>query len=245
MSGESWLAREDIKDVGVLIHIARLAEHSERFTDMVAAMKKVIELKKPLGNEDRNLFSVAYKNVVGAHRAAWRVVSGMKSKDDDDKSPANELRRKIVCELEEVCSEVLDMLDNHLIPNETSDDGLVFYYKMKGDYLRYRTEVQDGPKRNESAAAAHQAYKDATEKAEATLSVTHPIRLGLALNYSVFYYEILNSPNEACELAQSAFDKAINRLDQIQGESYQDSTLIMQLLRDNLTLWTPERDANQ
>ena len=62
--------------------------------------------------------------------------------------------------------------------------------------------------------------------------------MGLALNFSVFYYEILNSPDRACHLAKAAFDDAIAELDSLSEESYRDSTLIMQLLRDNLTLWT-------
>ena len=66
------------------------------------------------------------------------------------------------------------------------------------------------------------------------------IRLGLALNYSVFHYEIRNEPDKACSLAKSAFDDAIAELDTLSEESYKDSTLIMQLLRDNLTLWTTD-----
>ena len=72
------------------------------------------------------------------------------------------------------------------------------------------------------------------------LPPTHPIRLGLALNFSVFYYEVLNSPDRACHLAKQAFDDAIAELDTLNEESYKDSTLIMQLLRDNLTLWTSD-----
>ena len=95
-----------------------------------------------------------------------------------------------------------------------------------------------------------EAYKAATEVATTDLAPTHPIRLGLALNFSVFYYEILNSPDQACHLAKQAFDDAIAgmflvpiqinilttaaELDTLSEESYKDSTLIMQLLRDNL-----------
>ncbi|EFH40081.1 hypothetical protein ARALYDRAFT_917601 [Arabidopsis lyrata subsp. lyrata] len=76
--------------------------------------------------------------------------------------------------------------------------------------------------------------------ANSELAPKHPIRLGLALNFSVFYYEILNSPDRACNLAKQAFDEAIAELDTLGEESYKDSTLIMQLLRDNLTLWTAD-----
>lgn len=79
--------------------------------------------------------------------------------------------------------------------------------------------------------------------AQTELTPTHPIRLGLALNFSVFYYEILNSPDRACHLAKQAFDDAIAELDSLSEESYRDSTLIMQLLRDNLTLWTSSETA--
>jgi len=66
--------------------------------------------------------------------------------------------------------------------------------------------------------------------------------VGLALNYSVFLYEVQGKSSEACELAKQAFDDAIAELDTLDEESYKDSTLIMQLLRDNLTLWTSEGD---
>ena len=61
------------------------------------------------------------------------------------------------------------------------------------------------------------------------------------MNFSVFYYEIMNSPDRACHLAKQAFDDAIAELDTLSEESYKDSTLIMQLLRDNLTLWTSDQ----
>ncbi|CAJ0934106.1 unnamed protein product [Ranitomeya imitator] len=87
-----------------------------------------------------------------------------------------------------------------------------------------------------TVANSQQAYQEAFEISKSEMQPTHPIRLGLALNFSVFYYEILNSPEKACSLAKSAFDEAIAELDTLNEESYKDSTLIMQLLRDNLTV---------
>jgi 14-3-3 protein epsilon len=115
----------------------------------------------------------------------------------------------------------------------------------KGDYHRYVAEYATGEDRKTSADDAHESYKQATEIASTELATTHPIRLGLALNFSVFYYEILNSPERACQLAKQAFDDAIAELDTLSEESYKDSTLIMQLLRDNLTLWTSDINAGK
>ena len=99
------------------------------------------------------------------------------------------------------------------------------------------TEDQD---RKLAAESSLSAYKTASNIAMEQLLPTHPIRLGLALNFSVFYYEILTSPDRACRMAKAAFDDAIADLDTMSEESYKDTTLIMQLLRDNLTLWTSE-----
>ena len=110
----------------------------------------------------------------------------------------------------------------------------------KGDYYRYQAEIA-GVKEIQDKALA--AYKKAEETAKESLPPTHPIRLGLALNFSVFYYEICNEQAKACALAKEAFDNAIVELDTTSEESYKDSTLIMQLLRDNLTLWTADLEG--
>ena len=111
---------------------------------------------------------------------------------------------------------------------------------MKGDYYRYLAEFKGGEARKNAAEETLLAYKEAENIASNELAPTHPIRLGLALNFSVFYYEILNAPERACDMAKKAFDEAIAELDTLGEESYKDSTLIMQLLRDNLTLWTSD-----
>jgi len=214
---------------------------------MSEAMKKVTEMGNELTNEERNLLSVAYKNVVGARRSSWRVISSIeqKTEDKDKNGAAGSYRSQIEKELKDICNVVLELLKEHLIPKASLHESQVFYKKMAGDYYRYLGEVAAGPEKKEVVDNSMTAYEDATKVATEHLTTTHPIRLGLALNFSVFYYEIKNQPEEACKLAKTAFDQAISEIDNLQEESYKDSTLIMQLLRDNLTLWTSENDGGE
>merc|ERR1712093_703192 len=227
------------------VYMAKLSEQAERYDEMVEAMKKVATTDVELTVEERNLLSVAYKNVIGARRASRRIVTSIEQKEESKGNSTQvtlikEYRQKIEAELAKICEDILEVLDKHLIPSAKSGESKVFYHKMKGDYHRYLAEFAIGDKRKESADKSLEAYKNATEVAQTDLAPTRPIRLGPALNFSVFYYEILNSPDRACHLAKQAFDDAIAELDTLSEESYKDSTLIMQLLRDNLTLWTSD-----
>jgi len=227
------------------VYMAKLAEQAERYQEMVDAMKAVARLNVELTVEERNLLSVAYKNVVGARRASWRIISSIEQKEESKGNATHvtrikEYRNKVEKEVGEICKDILALLDDHLIKAATTGESKVFYYKMKGDYHRYLAEFATGNERKEAAQNSLTAYKQASEIAVTDLAPTHPIRLGLALNFSVFYYEILNSPDRACQLAKQAFDDAIAELDNVTEDSYKDTTLIMQLLRDNLTLWTSD-----
>ncbi|KAH1236828.1 14-3-3-like protein C [Glycine max] len=235
------------------VYTAKLAEQAERYEEMVEAMKNVAKLNVELTVEERNLLSVGYKNVVGARRASWRILSSIEQKEEAKGNDVSvkrikEYRQKVESELSNICSDIMTVIDEHLIPSSSAGEPSVFFYKMKGDYYRYLAEFKSGDERKEAADHSMKAYQSASTTAEAELPPTHPIRLGLALNFSVFYYEILNSPERACHLAKQAFDEAISELDTLSEESYKDSTLIMQLLRDNLTLWTsdiPEEGAEE
>ncbi|KAG1663974.1 14-3-3 protein epsilon [Nymphon striatum] len=208
---------------------------------MVESMKKVASQGEELSVEERNLLSVAYKNVIGARRASWRYIHSLEQKAETTKvDMIKTYRLQVENELKEICQDILDVLDKHLIPSANTGEPKVFYYKMKGDYHRYLAEFATGNDRKEASENSLVAYKAASDIAMTELPPTHPIRLGLALNFSVFYYEILNSPERACRLARAAFDEAVGELDTLREESYKDSTLILQLIRDNLTLWTSD-----
>ncbi|KAK9054221.1 hypothetical protein SSX86_025299 [Deinandra increscens subsp. villosa] len=229
------------------VYMAKLAEQAERYEEMVEFMEKVVKIvdAEELTVEERNLLSVAYKNVIGARRASWRIISSIEQKEEsrgneDHVKLIKDYRSTIETELSKICDGILALLDSHLVPSASSAESKIFYLKMKGDYFRYLAEFKTGAERKEAAESTLLAYKSAQDIALSDLAPTHPIRLGLALNFSVFYYEILNSPDRACNLAKQAFDEAIAELDTLGEDSYKDSTLIMQLLRDNLTLWTSD-----
>jgi len=231
-----------------LLQVAKVAEAAERFEDMRIFLHKLVVIKceqnKPLILEERNLISVAYKNIAGNRRHSWRILT-QTAFEDIEKEQLDEYKRIIEEELEKICTEVIDLLEM-IIPVaktiENAKEDFVFYLKMAGDYYRYLSEFKLA---GECSDKAGKFYEEAIGNAKESLSETNPTRLGLALNYSVCCYEILGKKDLACQIAKEAFDSAIEKLDSLNDSSYKDSTLIMQLLRDNLTLWTSEKDESQ
>merc|ERR1712087_611506 len=119
---------------------------------------------------------------------------------------AKEYLGKVEGELQSTCDTILGLLDGNLIGKASNGESKVFYQKMKADYYRYIAEFRDGDEKTKASEKARAAYEEAKKVAEKDLAVTHPIRLGLALNYSVFQYEVLQNPDEACKMARTAFE---------------------------------------
>lgn len=198
-----------------------------------------------LSVEERSVVSVAYKNSISQRRAAWRVVSSIEEKEKSRSHKGHLLattrvRERIEQEMQTICSEALQLLEK-LLENAQDTEAKVFYGKLKGDYFRYLAEFSVEGDRAEVQKGATDAYKSSLDLAELRMEPMHPVRLGLALNFAVFQYEILNKTKSACELAKSAFDAAINGLETLSEDLYHDSTLLLQLLRDNLTNWARDQ----
>mmetsp|Transcript_3370 Transcript_3370/g.5243 ORF Transcript_3370/g.5243 Transcript_3370/m.5243 type:complete len:260 (-) Transcript_3370:1271-2050(-) len=229
-----------------LVFLAQVAERTERFDEMVDHIKAVAQLPEQLSAEERNLLSVAYKNVVGSRRANWKVIISMEESLDADKlALIQSSKKKIATELEERCSDILEILTK-LISDCKSGEDKIFYYKMKGDYHSHVAEVQSGDVRKDvSVANALEAYTSASQIATSDLPPTHPIRLDLALNFSVFYYEILNSPDRACEVAKQALEDATAQLEVISEDEFREASSFLQSLRDYLAMNAPPEDINE
>lgn len=103
--------------------------------EMVDSMKKLANFDVDLTVEERNLLSVGYKNVIGARRASWRILSSIEQKEESKGNEVNvkrirDYRHKVESELTDICNDVMKVIDDHLLPFSSSSESTVFYYKM-------------------------------------------------------------------------------------------------------------------
>jgi len=233
------------------VFMARLAEQAERYEDMVRFMTAVANMGSELSTEERNLLSVAFKNAVGARRSAWRQIAGMiqHQKEKEGKEPPKSVidyQARVEQELNAKCDDILQLLRKEpegLISaaSRSNREAEVFYRKMEGDYERYLAEFSQGESQAQHAQRAFQAYENAMHIAKQAMPAAHPIRLGLALNFSVFYYEVYGKSAAACDLAQASFDAGMAELSADPNAcENKDAENILVLLRDNLSLWRSE-----
>ena len=154
------------------VYKAKLAEQAERYEEMVEYMARVARAAggasggEELTVEERNLLSVAYKNVIGARRASWRIVSSIEQKEEGrgaagHAAAARSYRARVEAELSNICAGILRLLDERLVPAAAAVDAKVFYLKMKGDYHRYLAEFKTGAERKDAADATLAAYQAA------------------------------------------------------------------------------------
>ena len=234
------------------VYIAMLAEQCNRFEEMVEFLEDMLKGRsQDLNSDERNLLSIAYKNSVTSKRTALRTVMAYelkeKKKENSNFLPfIQEYRNKIEDELTATCKGVLQSIDNNLLPKAADEEAKVFYHKMKGDYNRYIAEYAQADLKEKVGQDAAESYRMATESAK-QLSPIHPIGLGLALNYSVFYYEVLNNHEKACEIAKETLDTAQKELPKVEDEDNdecRDAISIINLLRENLEMWKIEAEEN-
>lgn len=188
--------------------------------------------------EEQKALNLAYKNRIASRRKAWRMITKLEQEEESNNSANLELlrkyRRKIEDEIDQVCSDLIGLLDTYLIPSAPDSETRVFYLKLKADYYRYLAECGTAETNKHAAERCREAYKAADELAGG-LSPTNPTKLGVALNYSVFHYDIMNSPETACKLARSGFEAAVHDMPRL--EKRKDSAEIVRLIKENLDMW--------
>ncbi|CAI2378800.1 unnamed protein product [Moneuplotes crassus] len=224
------------------IFMARVADQSERYEDMVDFLKEIVEgSDKDVSPDVRNLLSVGFKNLISAQRSAWKTVQAIEQnkKYAEYSSDCAQYKDKISSELEKNCQKVIDIVNDKCLPRAEEDDSKVFYLKMIGDYYRYTAETASGSKLEEVTENASKYYQQATDASD-NLKAYNSNKLGLALNYSVFWYELKNDSSKACEIAEKALNEAREKIDDMDNDEARDALSIIELLKENLDLWREE-----
>ena len=235
-----------MSDRDLQFYMARVADQAERHEDVVVILKKLAEQDPKLSSDERNLLSVAYKALTGNRRTALRTVKAFLEEDSIQSSPARkekleELAKKLSDELDSLCDDLIGLVDKVLLPADNDPNAKLFYEKLKADYYRYSAEFKTGEERKAKSSAASECYKRAMEIGKENFEKADPQYLGLALNYSVFLYEIEEAKAEAIALADDTFKSAVDFLDSLSEERYSEATLVLQLLKDNVALWNEEQ----
>ena len=234
------------------VYLAMLAEQCNRFNEMVSFLEDLLKQReKDLNSDERNLLSIAYKNSISGLRSALRTIMAYENKEKKKENSSflpyiQEYRKKIEDELTNKCKNILNVINNDLIKKaENDDEAKVFYIKMKGDYNRYIAEYAEDELKKEVIDDALKSYNEATTLAK-NLKVLNPIALGLALNFSVFYYEAMNDHEKAIKIASEALNEANKELPNIdeEAEENRDTVSIVNLLKENLDMWKSEEEEN-
>ena len=233
------------------VYLAMLAEQCTRYEDMMSFLEDMVKTKtEDLTSDERNLLSIAYKNTISQDRQAIRTLLAYESKEaKKTDSPylefIKEYKVKVQKELEDLCNKINATIDSSLLPKATTDEAKVFYHKMKGDYYRYIAENIDGDLKKKYSDLGLASYNAALEASKG-IDYKNPIKLGLALNLSVFYYEVVANRDEACKLAKETLDKSKEALQGVDEEEdeVKDAMSIVNLLQENLEMWNAEAEGN-
>jgi 14-3-3 protein epsilon len=229
------------------IFMARVADQAERYEDMVEFLTEVIKLKdEDLNTEERNLLSVGFKNLISSRRAAWRTVGAIEQNEKyaEYSGDCGEYKKRIESELDTQCKKVIQIVKDHSLAKATDPESKTFYLKMIGDYYRYIAETAKDALLDEVTNGAIDFYGQATEAAK-ELKPYNSTKLGLALNFSVFHYEVKNDIPKACALADEALEQAKENIDNMDNEDARDALSIVELLKENLSLWKEEGEDDE
>jgi hypothetical protein len=195
-----------------------------------------------VSSDERNLLSVAFKNLISSKRTAWRTISAIEQNPKYTKfgEGLSAYKKKIEEGLYKDCELIIDLIKSKVLTKAGEEESKAFFIKMVGDYYRYIAETAQGDKLESVKSEALKAY---TEANAINLPPCNPIKLGLALNFSVFYYEVLKNHKQAISLADESLQAALDKIDELGEEDFRDAKSIIELLKENLTLWKEEEEG--
>jgi 14-3-3 protein epsilon len=230
-----------------LVYFCRLYHTEHRDREAVSSLRELIGTN-PVFDWDRGiLFQAVYKMVIDSLRDTLNVLTqyydielehGHASKVSLLAGKKEELCRQLIRQ----SREALQTIDRDLLPNAVDPHMVVFFHKLCGDLYRYVAEYSDD---TESVAAANDAevsYTQAFQVADISLTICHPIRMGLVLNAAVFKYQIRKDIHGATEMLLAAEKDIETSTDQFSDNSARQLEEIARIIRQNLEAWADEVD---
>merc|ERR1712025_360978 len=211
---------------------------------MVDFLAKVLDQRgAEVTSDERNLLSVAFKNLISSKRAACRTIAAIEQNPKYSKyaDALTQYKTSIETKLNDDCKHVIKLINDKVLAKDCAGESKAFFVKMVGDYYRYIAENAKGSLMEEVKQNALKAYNEVNQ---ITLPPCNPIKLGLALNFSVFHYEVMKNHKAACELADQALQDALDKIDELEEDDFRDAKSIIELLKENLTLWKEEEEGD-
>ena len=211
---------------------------------MVEFLALVLDTKgADVSADERNLLSVAFKNLISSKRAACRTIAAIEQNPKYGKyaDALSGYKTSIEGKLTADCQRIVDMIKSKVLSKSCDGEPKAFFIKMIGDYYRYIAENARDSLLEQVKQNALKAYNEANQ---IKLPPCNPIKLGLALNFSVFHYEVMKNHKAACELADKALQEALDKIDELEEDDFRDAKSIIELLKENLTLWKEEEDGD-
>ena len=232
------------------IYLSKLYEKAERYPDMLKAIRKMIELNPKLKKEECDILSTGYKNMITDKRNSWRILHSMERREKKNKKSKIiknilEIKSHIEKEIRDVCNELQILLDKYLIPNVEEHEIEVYLYKLKADYYRYICEFAGEKEYEDNLKNSENFYEKAYNISNKNLPVNNCTRVGLALNYAIFLYEVKGDKKVAFDIAKKTFDESMKFVDDLEKPKCRDTLLIIQLLKENLIFWSSEMNEDE
>ena len=222
-----------------LSSLAQVALIPERYEDASKYIEELIKKKKEdLTKEEKNIFYKSFKYVVNSKRSAWLSVNYLEEKEKNDERMEIIKNYKNILEkdISDICKNVITLINNFLISKTVLDESKMFFLKMKGDYYRYLCEFKTLNENKNYLDESEKNYKNAIELSQ-NISWVSGTKLGLYLNYSVFFYEIKKDAKKAIQIAKEAIKSAKKYSDKIKEEEDKDAEITVQILKENINYW--------
>ena len=231
------------------IYLSKLYEKAQRYEDMISSITKFIELNPKLSKEERNILSAGYKDILLDKRENWRFLNLMEKKELKKKSKQviyiKEIKNHIEKEIKKIVEEMHHLIDNYLIKNCEDKESKIFYLRLKADHYRYLCEISNEKELENNLTLAEKYYKEAYDMANKELNLINNERIGLALNFALFYYEIKGNKKEGYNIAKNCFEETMKYFNDFEKFKAKDALMLIQLLKENLIFWSSEMNEDE